>query len=188
MHPHSYASAGQPLGGERVVEVLGARRIDRERGQGAQVPPASLGHLARRALAALLAGALRLALDLLGEGARQAAVEHQRLDRVARDLWAADHAHDPRPVIAPAAGRLHQHEVADARARAARAGDPVRSEDDPPPAPARAAPAPDPTRSAPGAARAACVLSMLERRGGKCGSAAQNRPRFCTVATSVALT
>ena len=77
----------------RVVEVPRGRRVDRERGQVAQVarprPPAP-----RRRLA-------RLALHERVEAAAQAAVEHQPLEHVARHVRAAE----PRSTIRPCPAR-----------------------------------------------------------------------------------
>ena len=89
-------SSPSALGRDRVVEVLRGRRVDRERDEVAQV--------------AARVGAVRLVRHRLGGGAldgrveapAQPAVEHQRLEHVARDVGAAEPAFDLR-VRAPAA-------------------------------------------------------------------------------------
>src|SRR6185437_4974550 len=84
--PHADARPLDHLGGDRVVEVLRARRIDRERGEVAQVAPRAA--LAHHALTRLGGFAFRR----LGELAPQAALEQQRLDHLAGDVGAADPA------------------------------------------------------------------------------------------------
>ena len=97
-------SVAERLGADRVVEVLGGGRVDRERRQLAQVARArrrSPGS-PRRAPARSTPGGKRRA---------QPAVEHQRLDHVAGDVGLPEHALDfgaPRRAVP----RAQQHEVA----------------------------------------------------------------------------
>ena len=109
VHPDADRAALEPLGADRVVVVACGRRVDRERRQIAQVAAGGV-------VAHPLGGGTRLTLDLRVEAAPQAAVEHQRLEHVARDVRAADppqHA----PVAGARAGRRDQHEVAGAGVR-----------------------------------------------------------------------
>ena len=84
------AVAVDRLGGDGVVEVACAARVDRERGQLAQVSPLAGG------APDALAGGARFALERGVEAAREAAVEQQRLDHVAGDVRAPELAHDAR--------------------------------------------------------------------------------------------
>ena len=76
------ARTAEILGGDRVVEVLRARRIDREGGQLREVAPAAALEVA--------CPFARLGLDVVLEAARQPAVEQQRLNDVAGNVGAAD--------------------------------------------------------------------------------------------------
>ena len=100
------------LGRDRVVEVARAGRVDRERRQrrAGRAAPASPPPLASRASRSTASSKPR------GE----AAVEHQRLDHVARDVGSPDPADDLGAAAAPRRPDRDEHEVADLRARARR--------------------------------------------------------------------
>ena len=120
--PDPHDAAVEPLGADRVVEVARGRRVDRERRQVAQVAP-------RGVVADLLGRRARLALDERVEAAPQAAVEHQRLEHVARDVGPADAREHP-AVAGARPARRDEHEVAGAGVQAR-----LRAVDvDPPPA------------------------------------------------------
>ncbi len=106
VHPQPHEAVAL-LGGDRVVEVLGVVGVDRERGQVAQVRARGVD---------LDLGVGGLGLHLARERAAQAAVEHQRLDHVARHLRAADLADHPRAALAGA----DEHDVALASRRGRR--------------------------------------------------------------------
>ena len=82
-------------------------------GEVAQVAPR-----ARVAVRRALGGVARLALDRGVEAPAQPAVEHQRLEHVARDVRAPEPPHDL-AVARRASRSAHEHEVAGARPRAA---------------------------------------------------------------------
>ena len=108
--PRRGSAVVEPLGGDRVVEVARGRRVDGEGRQVAQVA-ARPGPVRRRA-----GGGARLALHDRVEAAPQPAVEHQRLEHVARVV------RPPEPpdylAVAPAAPvGAHEHEVARAHPR-----------------------------------------------------------------------
>ena len=84
MHPHAPAVGTELLARDRVVEVARGDRVDRERRQAGEVAARVVGR----------AGLLRRALHAGREAARQAAVEHQRLEHVARDVGAPEDAVD----------------------------------------------------------------------------------------------
>ena len=91
VHPDAHRAVGQFLGRDRVVEVARGRRVDRERREVAEVTAAGavgLGHT-------------RLALHQRIEAAPQPALEHQRVEHVARDVRAPD---PPLHPCSPAAG------------------------------------------------------------------------------------
>ena len=111
-------SSPSRCGGDRVVEVARARRVDRERRQRAQIAPAAGD---RTDVVGPGGGRLaRLVLDRRVERAPQPAVDHQRLDHVARHVGAPDPARDRRPSAARVrCGRVpgaHHDQIADRHA------------------------------------------------------------------------
>ena len=124
VHPHPHPPVGQSLRRDRVVEVACSRRIDRERGQAAQVAPC---HLALRCTRDLL----RLPLHHGSELAREPPVQQRRLDHVARNIRPAQHPQDLRCTATPAfgwAGRGDEHELTLSRAALLRRHKPVGGE------------------------------------------------------------
>ena len=105
-------------GGDGVVEVLGVVRVDRERGQVAQVH-------ARVRRVGILERDLGLSVRPARVGAAQPAVEHQPLHHVTRPVRTAQLAHHVRAALA----RAHQHEVTGARPAALDGGPRPRPED-----------------------------------------------------------
>ncbi len=111
VHVHADRALGRALGRDRVVEVTRRGRIDREGRQPAQV--SSLGGPASRLTC--------LALDGGIEAAREPAIDHQRLDHVARDVGAPEPAHDLGSAAAARGADRDEHEVAGCGARAGEA-------------------------------------------------------------------
>ncbi len=110
MDPYADRAVLEPLGADRVVEVAGGRRVDRERREVAQVGARDLD---RRPLG----GGPRLAVDQRVEAAAQPAVDHQPFEHVARHVRAPEPAqHAAVPGARPA--RRHEHEVAHAGVQA----------------------------------------------------------------------
>src|SRR3954447_21784815 len=93
VHPDAEALVAERLGRDRIVEVARGDRVDREGGEAREV---GAGDVAHRRVGRLARGAL----DAGRERAAQAAVEHERLDDVARDVGPPEDARDLR---APAA-------------------------------------------------------------------------------------
>ncbi len=87
------SSKSRALAGS-IVNVGSARRSRRSPGSRLTRSPAARGFALERGV----------------EAAREAAVEQQRLDHVARDVGAPERAHDAR--AGAARGALHEHEVA----------------------------------------------------------------------------
>src|SRR3954447_15654333 len=107
VNPDAEAVVAESLGRDRVVEVARGDGVDRE---GRQVRQVGARDVANGGVGRLARGAL----DPRRERAPQAAVEHERLDDVARDVRAAEHPRDLRTAAAPAAGRLEQRQAAGA--------------------------------------------------------------------------
>ena len=97
VHPYSDRVA-LAAGGNGVIEVLGRGRVDREGGQGGEVAARTVGAARRHALG----GLIRLDLHRAREGAAQPAVEHERLEHVARHVRLAERAHHARPALTAA--------------------------------------------------------------------------------------
>jgi hypothetical protein len=87
--PDADRAVVEALGRDRVVEVARGRRVDREGGEVAQVLAGAFLSV-RRPLGRLAGGAL----DGGVEAAAQPAVEHQRLEHVARVVGPPEPARD----------------------------------------------------------------------------------------------
>ncbi len=113
VHPDADRPVVAMLRADRVVEVLGGDRVDGERRQVAQIAAPRL-----RPARHVVARPLCLEVDRAVEAAAQAAVEHERLEDVARVVRSPELADDPR-VAAALALRAHDDEVPDAGTRVA---------------------------------------------------------------------
>ena len=151
----------QALSGDRVVEVACAHRVDRERRQVAQIAAAG-----RRPESSSQRRA-SLALNSLLEPTRQPAIEQQALDQVAGHIRTSQHASDSRASV-PTGGWdsiPHEHQITGARGATTWVKHAIGAE-----------------RQAPGTPM---PLGAVGARWGNAGSAAQNRPRFSSTATTV---
>ena len=100
-------AALRPRRGYRVVEVMGARRIDREGGEIAEVATVE-GEISGG-----LGGVRRLTLDAASEANPQVAVREHRVDYVRRESGIAELPNHPGP--SPALAELHQRHAPRAR-------------------------------------------------------------------------
>src|SRR5436190_4551915 len=116
--PHPPVAVAQRLAGERGVEVLGGDGVDRERRKAAEIASTRRGIPVVDRLARLLGRAL----GARREPPRQPAVQHQRLDHVARDVRPAQESHHLR--VAPAGRRPQERELAGPRLAVAFDGQP----------------------------------------------------------------
>ncbi|MGA2007980.1 MAG: hypothetical protein ABSH27_10540 [Solirubrobacteraceae bacterium] len=103
MDPDADRAGGGPLRGDRVVEVAGRDRVDREGRERPQIQARKLAPAARLGC---------LAQDRRLESPRQATVEHQSLDHIARVVGRPEATDDLGAPAVAGRGERDQHQIA----------------------------------------------------------------------------